>query len=76
MNLVIDDAVEVSQVTKTNDKETRRQLGMKPQNASTNCFATNILRPNLAQGGQRFTDPKLVKLNDINDKLSKNRPAL
>ncbi|KAK8927752.1 Small nuclear ribonucleoprotein E [Metarhizium anisopliae] len=27
MNLVIDDAVEVSQVTKTNDKETRRQLG-------------------------------------------------
>lgn len=31
MNLVIDDAVEVSQVTKTNDKETRRQLGMEPQ---------------------------------------------
>lgn len=27
MNLVIDDAVEVSQITKTNDKETRRQLG-------------------------------------------------
>ena len=28
MNLVIDDAVEVKQVTKTNDKETRRSLGM------------------------------------------------
>ncbi|QPG95578.1 hypothetical protein C2857_001262 [Epichloe festucae Fl1] len=27
MNLVIDDAVEVAQVTKTNDKETRRPLG-------------------------------------------------
>ncbi|KAF3767621.1 LSM-domain-containing protein [Cryphonectria parasitica EP155] len=27
MNLVIDDAVEVRQVTKTNDKETRRDLG-------------------------------------------------
>ncbi|WAO90839.1 Small nuclear ribonucleoprotein E [Fusarium falciforme] len=27
MNLVIDDAVEVKQITKTNDKETRRPLG-------------------------------------------------
>ncbi|KAK5660547.1 hypothetical protein OQA88_13097 [Cercophora sp. LCS_1] len=27
MNLVIDDAVEVKQITKTNDKETRRHLG-------------------------------------------------
>ncbi|KAK2599177.1 mRNA splicing protein sme1 [Conoideocrella luteorostrata] len=27
MNLVIDDAVEVAQVTKNNDKESRRQLG-------------------------------------------------
>jgi small nuclear ribonucleoprotein E len=27
MNLVIDEAVEVKQVTKTNDKETRRPLG-------------------------------------------------
>jgi hypothetical protein len=27
MNLVIDDAVEVKQITKTNDKETRRSLG-------------------------------------------------
>lgn len=27
MNLVIDDAVEVKQITKTNDKETRKQLG-------------------------------------------------
>lgn len=27
MNLVIDDAVEVKQITKTNDKETRRNLG-------------------------------------------------
>lgn len=29
MNLVIDDAVEVKQITKTNDKETRRSLGSK-----------------------------------------------
>jgi hypothetical protein len=28
MNLVIDDAIEVGQVTKTNDAETRRPLGM------------------------------------------------
>lgn len=27
MNLVIDDAVEVSQITKTNEKETRKSLG-------------------------------------------------
>jgi small nuclear ribonucleoprotein E len=27
MNLVVDDAVEVGQVTKTNEKETRRPLG-------------------------------------------------
>ncbi|KAJ6783820.1 hypothetical protein PWT90_10555 [Aphanocladium album] len=27
MNLVLDDAVEVRQITKTNDKETRRSLG-------------------------------------------------
>jgi small nuclear ribonucleoprotein E len=27
MNLVIDDAVEVKQVTKTNEKESRRPLG-------------------------------------------------
>lgn len=29
MNLVIDDAVEVGQITKDNDKETRRPLGKK-----------------------------------------------
>lgn len=34
MNLVLDDAVEVRQITKTNDKETRRPLGMcKPNKA-------------------------------------------
>ncbi|KAK3390252.1 small nuclear ribonucleoprotein E-like protein [Podospora didyma] len=27
MNLVVDDAVEIKQITKTNDKETRRELG-------------------------------------------------
>ena len=27
MNLVIDDAIEVKQITKTNDKESRRSLG-------------------------------------------------
>lgn len=48
MNLVIDDAVEVKQITKTNEKETRKPLGkmagtftllrstcFKPANAST-----------------------------------------
>lgn len=41
MNLVIDDAVEVRQVTKTNDKETRRSLGMtwKPQAAFTSLIS-------------------------------------
>lgn len=29
MNLVIDDAVEVAQVTKANEKETRRSLGKR-----------------------------------------------
>lgn len=29
MNLVIDDAVEVKQITKTNDKEERKNLGMQ-----------------------------------------------
>lgn len=31
MNLVIDDAVEVKQITKTNDKESRKPLGKKRQ---------------------------------------------
>ena len=31
MNLVIDDAVEVAQITKTNDKETRRSLGTRAE---------------------------------------------
>lgn len=31
MNLVIDDAIEVGQVTKTNETETRRPLGMIPR---------------------------------------------
>ncbi|KAM0086441.1 hypothetical protein ACKRZS_001284 [Fusarium odoratissimum] len=38
MNLVIDEAVEVKQVTKTNEKETRRPLGtsLKPANFEAN----------------------------------------
>lgn len=35
MNLVIDDAVEVKQITKTNDKESRRQLGMMVPSSSS-----------------------------------------
>ncbi|RKL47096.1 hypothetical protein BFJ72_g2087 [Fusarium proliferatum] len=34
MNLVIDEAVEVKQVTKTNEKETRRPLGTSLESAS------------------------------------------
>lgn len=32
MNLVLDDAVEVKQITKTNDTETRRPLGTMTPN--------------------------------------------
>lgn len=35
MNLVIDDAVEVAQVTKSNDQETRRPLGTYCSSGST-----------------------------------------
>ncbi|KAG6016297.1 hypothetical protein E4U43_003943 [Claviceps pusilla] len=35
MNLVIDDAVEVAQVTKSNDQETRRPLGTYSSSGST-----------------------------------------
>ena len=35
MNLVIDDAIEVKQITKTNDKETRRPLGAYPTRHTT-----------------------------------------
>lgn len=34
MNLVIDEAVEVKQVTKTNEKETRRPLGTSLESTS------------------------------------------
>jgi small nuclear ribonucleoprotein E len=47
MNLVIDDAVEVKQITKTNDKESRRPLGtFEPQPLSlpyTNIIKGQIL---------------------------------
>lgn len=33
MNLVIDDAVEVKQITKTNDKESRKLLGKTSETA-------------------------------------------
>lgn len=62
MNLVIDDAVEVAQITKTNDKETRRPLGMH-DNWSLLGQKLTSSRPNLAEGRQRITDPEFVKLN-------------
>lgn len=49
MNLVIDDAVEVRQITKTNDKESRRPLGKATlsthgkRTAANNLFTGQIL---------------------------------
>lgn len=39
MNLVIDDAVEVKQITKTNPEEKRRQLGTRPAAPSLDLAA-------------------------------------
>ena len=38
MNLVLDDAVEVKQITKTNDKETRRPLGADTTYMGSGCY--------------------------------------
>lgn len=63
MNLVIDDAVEVKQITKTNDKETRRHLGTI--SASYKIILANLYpRPDPVEGRQRVINPKLGWLMD------------
>lgn len=62
MNLVIDDAVEVRQITKTNETESRRSLGRSECDTSVESEA-NICRPNLAQRRQCLADPERIQLN-------------
>lgn len=55
MNLVVDDAIEVKQGTKTTE-ERRRELGMHMLQHVPAAKKTNILnRSNFAQGRQRIT---------------------
>lgn len=60
MNLVIDDAIEVKQATKTVE-EKRRELGTKAMPDSTARTKANVLiRTDFAQGRQRFTHPGIA----------------
>lgn len=64
MNLVIDDAVEVKQVTKTNDKESRRPLGTTAPTIQQLKINTNgESRTNSAQGRQCIADSEPVCLS-------------
>ncbi|KAK2934132.1 LSM domain, eukaryotic/archaea-type [Fusarium oxysporum f. sp. vasinfectum] len=58
MNLVIDEAVEVKQVTKTNEKETRRPLGrqrlINPKRLEMNNL---VAEPGLGVGGNKSEYP-------------------
>lgn len=62
MNLVIDDAVEVKQITKTNSEEKRRQLGTRPATPSptrqpARPSLTQLFRANPVEGRQRLAYP-------------------
>ena len=73
MNLVVDDAVEVKQITKNNDKETRRPLG---ENTVAHNFGDDVLtsfRPNNAERGQRFAYPELAKLSRLYEVAARTR---
>ena len=51
MNLVIDDAVEVKQITKTNAEESRRDLGLQTwYREARDIFANNISGQILLKG--------------------------
>lgn len=65
MNLVIDDAVEVKQATKT-DAESRRSLGQFyiPQEALVN-YGLPPTRTNIAEGGQCVVDSKFTRITRI-----------
>lgn len=81
MNLVIDDAVEVKQITKTNDKEERKNLGAQllPLLGTADLIRANpVHRPNPAERRQRVFDPELVRLingNILSDEISVQRTA-
>ena len=76
MNLVIDDAVEVKQITKTNDKESRRQLGTRThpfpfhnfKNPTGGGGAKNTNSPrraNSTEGRQRVADPESIVMERL-----------
>lgn len=81
MNLVIDDAVEVKQITKTNDKEERKNLGAQllPFPGTADLIRANPAhRPNPVERRQRVFDPELVRLrkrNILSDEISVQRTA-
>lgn len=58
MNLVIDDAVEVKQATKTTE-ESRRQLGRHSCLGFRLKRMLMVCRSNTVEGRQCFVDPKL-----------------
>ncbi|MBE3044288.1 hypothetical protein IMZ48_17315 [Candidatus Bathyarchaeota archaeon] len=69
MNRVIDDAVEVKQITKTNDTESRRPLGtMPPQPFHISGRELTVCRANPTQGGQRIADPEPILIGDCMNK--------
>jgi hypothetical protein len=64
MNLVVDDAIEVKQPTKSDPEESRRSLGMlisTTPHALTRAL-TCLARPNPPQGRQRCSDPDSMSL--------------
>lgn len=64
MNLVVDDAIEVKQPTKTDPEESRRSLGMSTfavRHVSVHAL-TCTLRPNPPQGRQRCSDSESMSL--------------
>jgi len=64
MNLVVDDAIEVKQPTKTDPEESRRSLGMLVSTALRAMMhaLTRHPRPNPPQGRQRCSDPESMSL--------------
>ena len=64
MNLVVDDAIEVKQPTKTDPEESRRSLGMLTFTALDALIPalTCLARPNPPQGRQRCSDPESMSL--------------
>jgi hypothetical protein len=64
MNLVVDDAIEVKQPTKSDPEESRRSLGMLTSTAphTLTHALTRLARPNPPQGRQRCSHPDSMSL--------------